>query len=559
MDTVLRAAITDVLKTLGFGDVDFTVEHPADTTHGDYSANVALVLAKQAGQSPRDIAAQIIEKLEGTIEYVDRVDIAGPGFINFFLSRDFFVQETERALDEKTWGHTTDMDGEVVLFEYTSPNLFKPLHIGNLVGNIIGESITRLFEHSGAEVKRINYPSDIGLTVAKGVWGLKKTGGNPDKIADLGEAYRKGNEAYDGDETAKEEIEAINRALYAESDAKLNDLRQRGIKTSRTHLKELLRMLGTTFNLEIFESDASPVGKKAVEDHIADGIFEESDGAIVFKGERHDLHTRVFLNSQGLPTYEAKDVGNFILKCRAYPEWTQSIVVTGNEQREYFKVIIAALRELFPDTKDKALAHIPTGFLTLTTGKMSSRKGNVLTGESLIEEVRTEALKRAKESRTDDIDTLSEQIAVAALKYQILRQKVGSDMVFDKERALSFEGDSGPYLQYTYARIQSVLEKAKDVGVAPSFQNVPETPYELERLLYRYPEVVEEATIGREPHKVTTYLTELAGTFNTFYAQEKIADSSDEYAPYKGALAKAVGVTLKNGLWVLGIEAPEKM
>jgi len=556
MNTVLHTAITDTLKDLGLEEVDFSIEHPADASHGNYSSNVAMILAQKVGKSPRDVAAQIVEKMEGAIEHVDYIEIAGPGFINFFLSRDFFVQELGH-MQGGTW-KSTDMEGETILFEYTSPNLFKPLHIGNLVGNIIGESITRLFENAGADVKRINYPSDIGLTVAKGVWGLKKIGGNPDSIADLGEAYKEGNEAYE-DGSAKEDIEAVNRALYAESDAKLHDLRMRGIKTSRTHLKELLRALGTSFDLVVFESEASPVGQKTVEDHVADGIFEESDGAVVFKGERHGLHTRVFLNSQGLPTYEAKDVGNFILKQRAYPGWTQSIVVTGGEQREYFKVIIAALRELFPEAKDKVLAHIPTGFLTLTTGKMSSRKGNVLTGEELIADVRKEAAKRAKESRAEDTEKLSEQIAVAALKYQILRQKVGSDIVFDKERALSFEGDSGPYLQYTHARTCSVLQKAKEVGVEPSLQHAPETTYSLEHLLYQYVEVVAEATAEKEPHRIVGYLTELAGAFNTFYAQEKIADASDEYAPYKAALAEAVKVTLKNGLHLLGIEAPEQM
>jgi len=560
MDSVIREAISDTVESLGLEPIAFAVEHPAEVSHGDYSTNVAMVSAGTGDGNPREIAERIVTDLEGKIEHVDRIEIAGPGFINFYLTRDFFVQETARIQKaEKAWGCTEDQRGEVVMFEYTSPNVFKPLHIGNLVGNIVGESITRLLECAGADVKRINYPSDIGLTVAKGVWGLNKTKGNPEKIDDLGEAYRKGNEAYENDEEAKKEIEAVNKALYTESDEKLNTLREKGIKTSRARLGELCRLLGTKFNLEVFESEAGPIGQKMVKDHIADGIFEESEGAIVFKGERHGLHTRVFLNSQGLPTYEAKDVGNFVLKQRTYPEWTQSIVVTGGEQREYFKVVTEALRELFPEAKDKVLMHIPTGFLTLTTGKMSSRKGNVLTGESLIEEVQKEAQKRAKESRADDIETLSEQIAVAALKYQILKQKVGSDIVFNKEQALSFEGDSGPYLQYTHARIVSVLEKAKDAGVTPSLASVPESAYAIEHVLYRFPEVVEEATELHEPHRLISYLTELAGAFNSFYAKEKIADTSDEYAPYKASITEAVGVTLKKGLYLLGIEAPEKM
>lgn len=559
MPDVLKTAITEALEAMGLAVETFSVEHPADFSHGDYASNVAMVAAKQLGQNPREVAENIKEKLEGQIEYVERIEVAGPGFLNFHLSRDFFTQEASRAYAlGKDWGRGQSQLEEEVLVEYTSPNLFKPLHIGNLVGNIIGESLTRLFEAEGANVHRLNYPSDIGLTVAKGVWGLRQINGNPDSIEDLGRAYVAGNEAYEVGGNQKEEIEAVNRSLYAGDDKNLNELRERGIATSQAKLDSLCALLGTTFDTVITESEAGPVGTEIVRDHQGK-VFEESEGAIVYKGEKAGLHTRVFLNSQGLPTYEAKDLGNFTLKQKEYPAWTQSVIVTGGEQTEYFKVLFAAIKEVWPEVKNKTLEHVPTGFLTLTTGKMSSRKGNVLTGETLLTEVEERAKERAAESRGDDIEKLSQQIAVAALKYQILRQKVGSDIVFDKERALSFEGDSGPYLQYTNARINSVIEKAETVGVESSIAIVPETVYEIERYLYQFPEIVEQSLVERAPHHLTIYLTELAGAFNTFYASEKIADSSDQYAPYKLTVTHAVGQTLKNGLWMLGIESPEKM
>lgn len=559
MDAVLRAAISEALETRGLPTCDFAIEHPKMLDHGDYACNVAMVLAKQVGQSPRAIAEALAADLVGQIEYVERIEIAGPGFLNFYLSRDFFSAEAVRAIEEGAgWGENDAELDEVVLFEYTSPNLFKPLHIGNLVGNIIGESFTRLFEMAGADVRRMNYPSDIGMTVAKGVWGLRATGSDPHDIAALGQSYRVGNEAFENDEAAKAEIEAINKALYAGTDAELSALREAGIATSRRSLAAICALLGTHFDTEITESQASQPGTEIVKANIGT-VFTESEGAVVYEGEKVGLHTRVFLNSQGLPTYEAKDVGHFTLKAAAHPDWTQSIIVTGNEQTEYFKVLYAALRELFPEIADKNLEHIPTGFLTLTTGKMSSRKGNVLTGESLLAEVAEAARERASESRADDIDKLTNQLAVAAIKYQILRYSVGSNIVFDKEKALSFEGDSGPYLQYTYARALSVLEKARGVGVLPQLTPAPETPYVLERILYRFPEVVEEALRERAPHTVVTYLTELAGEFNSFYAHEKIADKDDVHAPYKALLTSAIAITLKNGLWVLGIEAPERL
>lgn len=559
MEAVIRTAINDVLTELGIEPIDFSVEHPNDLSHGDYACNVAMVAAKSAGKNPRQIAEEVIAKLEGQIEYVDKIEIAGPGFLNFYLAREFFTEETMRANDLKEdWGKNDEVAEAEVMLEYTSPNLFKPLHIGNLVGNIIGESLTRLFENAGANLHRLNYPSDIGPVVAKGVWGLKNLGLDPDNIEDLGRAYVAGNEAYEAGGEKKEEIDAINRALYAGDNEELNELRTRGIATSRARLTEICAELGTHFDFDIPESEAGPVGTEITKEHIGD-VFEESDGAIVYRGEKVGLHTRVFINSQGLPTYEAKDLGNFTLKQKQYPNWTHSIIVTGGEQAEYFKVLYASIRDIWPEAKEKNLEHIPTGFLTLTTGKMSSRKGNVLTGESLMVELKDAVRGKAAESRAEDIEKLASQLAVGALKFQILKQKVGMNIVFDKERALSFEGDSGPYLQYTHARISSLIEKADSVGVAPSYSVVPETTYEVEKYLYRFNEVTSQVLENREPHHLVTYLLELASAFNTFYAKEKIADPSDEYAPYKLALTHAVGQTLRNGLWLLGIEAPERM
>lgn len=559
MESVIRQAIQDVLSKLGVTDVDFVVEHPSELSHGDYACNAALSAAKQAQQNPRELAESIVKELEGQIEYVERMEVAGPGFINFFLSRDFFVQEVMRINDAPdTWGTNDVLVGTQVLIEYTSPNLFKPLHVGNLVGNIVGEALSRLYQFSGADVKRLNYPSDIGLTVAKGVWGLQKTGGDPKDVAALGDAYREGNASYESDESAKQEIEAINRALYAGDNEGLNALRAQGIATSQAHIDMLCAKLGTQFDTVIYESQAAPVGKQLVEEHTGD-IFESSDGAVVYKGEKHGLHTRVFLNSQGLPTYEAKDLGNFALKQEAHPQWQQSIVVTGSEQTEYFKVVNHAIQEVFALSPEKQLRHVPTGFLTLSTGKMSSRAGNVLTGEDILTQMEARALARAKESRADDVESLGEMVAVAALKYQILRHGLGTDIVFDKEKALSFEGDSGPYLQYTYARLCSVLEKAHNAGITARADAAPAEPYSLEHILYRFEEVISVAIETGEINGIATYLIELAGACNAFYAREQIADANDPHAPYKVVLCSAVAHTLKNGLWVLGIVAPEKM
>ncbi|MCH8893231.1 MAG: arginine--tRNA ligase [Chloroflexi bacterium] len=232
---------------------------------------------------------------------------------------------------------------------------------------------------------------------------------------------------------------------------------------------------------------------------------------------------------------------------------------TSNEITEYFKVVLKAMSFVYPELAEKT-EHIGHGTVRLTSGKMSSRTGKVITAIDFIDEIAEAVEAKMKESGVAEIDhTLTRDIAIGAIKYATLRSNILQDSVFDKEKALSFEGDSGPYLQYTHARICSVLKKAKREGIKANIKNVLETPYEVERILYQFPEVIEEATEERAPHKVVGYLTELAGEFNTFYAQEKIADQDDEFAPYKVAIADAVRVTLKNGLWVLGIKAPERM
>src|SRR3989344_6682007 len=331
MRTVIQTALTNALQKLGVENAPIQLEYPTRTEHGDYATGAALQYAKQAGASARELAEKIVAAL-GNIEGVVKIDIAGPGFINFHLAPEPLNASVEKVRTNERWGENVTNKERNILLEYTSPNLFKPLHIGNLVGNILGESLVRLFSFAGANVKRINYPSDIGLTVAKGVWGIRKHDADPNNIEALGEAYRAGNQAYEEDEVAKKEIDEVNRKIYA-GDEELNKVRGAGVKTSLSHLDTLCKQLGTEFDFELFESQAGPVGTELVRKHIGD-VFEESDGAIIFPGEKIGLHTRVFLNSAGLPTYEAKDIGNFKLKTEKYPDWSEYFVVTGVEQRE---------------------------------------------------------------------------------------------------------------------------------------------------------------------------------------------------------------------------------
>lgn len=560
----IQKAIQTAVASLGMEVGEVILDHPRELSHGDYATNVAMALAKKAGVKPKDLAEKIVTAIrDQNVSEIAKVEVAGPGFINFHLAPQFFIDTlTEILKSGEKYGAQGGLKGKTVIIEYTSPNLFKPLHIGNLVGNILGESLSRLLIVGGAEVKRINYPSDIGLTVAKGVWGLQKTGGNPKDIKALGEAYRVGNTAYEAEGGEKEEIVLINKALYEDSNPTLTTLRKEGIATSLSHLEALCKKLGTKFDTQFFESQSAPLGRDIVLANTSHGIFEKSDGAVVYKGEVDGLHTRVFLNSQGLPTYEAKEVGLFKLKSDAYPHFDISITVTGNEQLDFFKVVFLAIQKIFnQETKGKILCHVPNGFLTLTTGKMSSRKGNVITGESLIETVQELVREKIKDRGFDAESTekVAEAVAIGAIKYSILRQQMGSNIIFDFEKSLSFEGDSGPYLQYSTVRGKTVLAKAKALGLLPSTKNNTKEIGTVERLIYRFPEVLARATSDYAPHLLVTFAIELAASFNTFYANQTIIDEKDPESLYRLAVTSAVVSVLEQCLHVLAIPLPEKM
>ena len=560
MELVITTAMSDVLKSLGLSEVDFVVEHPSELSHGDYACNVAMVAAQTLSKNPRELAEEIVSKLEGEIEYVEKIEVAGPGFINFYLHRDFFAEETSRVLKQgDTWGRNESLKGQKVLVEYTDPNPFKEFHVGHLFTNSVGESISRLIEFSGADTKRLCYQGDVGMHVAHALWGMQQLGMTPRSgftARDLGVAYAKGATAYKEDKTAQEEIKILNKKVYERTDEEVNALYDAGREVSLAYFESIYETIGTSFDHKFFESEAGPKGKELVLEHPE--IFIQSNGAYIFDGESHGLHTRVFINAEGLPTYEAKELALAKMKEDELGVYDHSIVSTSNEITEYFKVLKKAMSFVYPDLAEKT-EHIGHGTVRLKEGKMSSRTGQVIAATDFIDAVAQAATEKMSEHMETVDAGLARAVAIGAIKYTTLKGNILQDSVFVEEQALSFEGASGPYLQYTHARICSVLANADAAGVTLDMKVVPETPYEIEKVLYRFPEVIESATQERAPHQVVTYLTELASMFNSFYAQEKIADADDEFAPYKVLLSRAVGQTLKNGLYLLGIQAPERM
>lgn len=553
MKTKIQQSVQKALSELGVDGADVRIEHPAEISHGDYATGVALQYSKQIGMASKVLAEKIVETL-GEVEGVSKIEIAGPGFINFHLAPSILAASLESATHKSDlWGRGEMNKGKKIMVEYTDPNPFKEFHIGHLMSNAIGESVSRLVQFSGAEVKRANYQGDVGPHVAKAIWGMMKLGLDADSVATIGQAYVAGAKAYEEDSASKSEIDAINAKVYEHSDAQIDALYTAGREASLVHFEEIYKTLGTAFDFYFFESTSAPKGLEIVKANPA--VFEESDGAVVYKGEKVGLHTRVFITSRGLPTYEAKELGLAVLKEEAW-NFDTSITITAQEQKSYFAVVLAAMKEVMPEVEEK-IRHITHGMMRFADGKMSSRTGNVITGESLLADLTEAALVRAKESRADDVDSLAQSVAVAAIKYQVLKQASGKDIVFDRERALSMDGDSGPYLQYAHARTHQVVEKAKaeqiEIMIYHNF-----VPDEISRLVYRFPEIVEYAAAEMEPHLLTNYLLQLAAVFNSWYAQEQILDGTPA-AAHKVAITDAVRNTLKKGLWILGIPAPEKM
>lgn len=567
---LVKKTVIEVTREIEPGFEDFSIEFPANISFGDYSSNVAMVLAKKVGKNPKVLAGEIVEKIkENKSVFFEKIEVAGPGFINFYLSNKYFSQVLKEILEkEDNFGKNDKYKNQKVMVEYTDPNPFKVFHIGHLMSNSIGEAISRVIANSGAKVVRACWQGDVGLHVAKAIWGvLQKKENFPkdddnleDKISYLSEAYVLGSGKYEDDEKAKIEIKLLNKKIFDKSDKEINEIYEKGRAWSLEHFEEVYQKLGTKFDHYFFEGIEGRDGVKIVEDNLGK-VFEHSEGAVVFKGENHGLHTRVFINSEGLPTYETKELGLNRAKFEREKDLIKSIIITGNEQNDYFKVLLKVLEIIFPEIGKKT-KHIGHGMLQFSTGKMSSRKGNVMTGESLIEQIEEMVAEKIKDSdfSEEEKEKIKTAVAVGAIKYSILKQSIGGNIIFDFNKSVSFEGDSGPYLQYSYARANSVLEKGKDFGFKNNDEILSEECLSMVRFLERFREVTKRAEEETEPHHIVTYLVQLAGLFNSFYAHNQVVDlENKEKTKERLSVAKAFSVVMKNGLNLLAIPVLDRM
>ncbi|HRJ06744.1 MAG TPA: arginine--tRNA ligase [Candidatus Saccharibacteria bacterium] len=552
----MNDAIAEAIKNLYGADTSVVLTRP-ESRFGDYATNIALQLAKQLAKNPREVAEEVAAELRQT-DMFKQVDVAGPGFINLWLSDEALLAEAERE-------PARPLAGQTVVAEYSDPNPFKVLHAGHLYTTIVGDAIARLLEAAGADVHRVNFGGDVGRHVARNMWAIIKNLGGilPEKLNELDEdfhvrsawlsaRYVEGTEADENDESAKNEITELNKQLYEliaadDHESALAKIYWTCREWSYEYFKLFYNELGVVqFEKYYPESVTTPTGVETVKKGLENGVYEMSDGAVVFKAEKYGLHTRVFINSEGLPTYEAKDVGLIMQKWRDY-NFDKSIIITGNDIQQYMKVVQKSIEQFEPELVARSV-HLTHGNLKLAGGKkMSSRKGTVL--------LALDVLEAAREAQAAQHDNANEPVVLGAVKYAFLSNRIGGDIVYDPETSVSLHGNSGPYLQYAHARACSIAAKSSVIATKP--EHLDESERELVQKLSESPESLEQAAEELMPHLVCNYLYELAQAFNRFYEKSRII--GDEREAGRLYLLNLYRETLARGLNLLGISAPEKM
>lgn len=555
---LMNDIIADIIKERYGQTIKVEITRP-EPQFGDFATNAALQLAKPLGRNPREIAEEIAASLRDTGNY-EKVEVAGPGFINITLSGSVLlalIREEPRAINM----------GQNVVLEYSCPNAFKELHTGHLYQTIFGDILARLLLVSGATVHRTSFGGDVGLHVAKCLWGMRQElgGEKPEKLANIPDdafersrwisrCYVIGATAYEGDEATKNDIDELNKTIYGfhdtnDHDSPLAKIYWQTRQWSFDYFDAFYQTIDVVPMRYIPESSTAPIGLKVVREQLLKGNLKESEGAVVFEGdESKHLHTRVFVTSRGLPTYETKDIGVIWLEKQDY-QFDRRYLITGNDQREYMRVVFAAAETFRPELAG-TMTHLTNGTVRFADGKkMSSRLGNVTRAVDVLDVVR----EKVRSLVSDESNI--EAVTLGAIKYVFAKYKLGGDIAFDINETVSLAGNSGPYLQYAHARARSVLEKSNAVFAQPA-KVLPEDRA-LVRKLGEYHEVVAHAAKSLEPHYICNYLFELAQEFNRYYENNRVIGGDLE--EHRVSLVALYADTLKAGLAILGIHAPEKL
>ncbi len=559
----IRALLQDALATLSIQTESIPLAHPEDPKHGDFATSIALQFAKQQQSVPHDLAQKIADSIPKN-ELIQTVEIARPGFINIFLRKEVLMKELNIINQTPEYGSQQTNEGKIALVEYSSPNIAKPFTIGHLRSTIIGDSIANILEATGYDVKRDNHVGDWGTQFGKLIYAIKTWGSieeieaseHPIKL--LVKLYIKFHEEAEHNVEIEEKARDYFRNLE-QGDSALKEIWQKCIEWSWREFEAIYRILGVTFT----ENNGRGYGESYFENELR-SIHEElknrkltkiSEGAELVFFENDKYPPLMVRKKDGASLYATRDLATDRFRKKTYGDELLIINEVGAEQSLYFQQLYEVERLLgwFAEGQRK---HVKHGLYRFKDMKMSTRKGNTV----WLYDVLTEAVQRAKKFNKSGIDVSSE-VAVAALKWNDLKRSPHLDIIFDWDEILSMEGNSGPYMLYTYVRIQSVLRQGNNDFTLNDVYRGEATGEEnsIVRLLCQFPEVIEQAAQNFAPHVIANYLFALAQSYNLFYQKLPILKAEPDTRRFRLAISHAVGVVVKNGLRLLGIKTVEQM
>ena len=550
------------------------IEVPKDTKNGDY-AFPCFRLAKTLRKSPPEIANQIKEKLEengiSKSEIIKKVEIAG-GYLNFYISSKIFTKEVlEQISNNEKFGIEPEDDKNKeknIVIDYSAPNIAKPFHIGHLRSTVIGGALYNIYKYLGYNVTGVNHLGDYGTQFGKLIEGYKMWGKEydieKDPINELTKIYIRINEACKNDEQILENCRNNFKKLE-DGDSYCVEIWKKFRKLSLQEFQKVYDLLGSKFdswNGESFYSDKMP---EVIDLLQKTGKLVESQGAKIIDLEDKGINTPCIIEkSNGSTTYATRDLAAILYRARTY-DFDKALYVTSYEQVLHFKQVFEVAKLLGLDEKyTNGLEHVSFGMVLLPEGKMSTREGNIIK----LEELLNEAISRAKEiieQKNPDLENKEEvakKVGIGAVIFNDMSASRIKDEVFDWNTILNFQGETGPYIQYTYVRTKSVLEKA---GYLPKIEHVKidnlsdEYSMAILKLIYNFEDILIQVTDKNEPSILARYLIELAKAYSSFYNENKIIVDDKDVQDARVYLTYAVSQVLKQGANLLGIEMPEKM
>ncbi|MFH1390889.1 MAG: arginine--tRNA ligase [Candidatus Diapherotrites archaeon] len=560
-----KKELLKAISKAGIKKPEELLEQPPQREMGDF-ALPCFRLAKEFKKSPVEIASGLENKIKLPKSFT-KAEAKGP-YLNFFLNEETFAKNTiEKILKEKDKYGLKEKQGPKIIIEYCQANPMKAFHIGHIRNICLGESISRIFEANGINVLRVNYGGDVGPHVSKTLYAYQNLNKKkiPEKIEEkgawLGELYAQGAKAVKKNPELEQKMRDMVIELSQENKSIAKDW-EKLRKMSLDYFDTIYDALNTKFDNIILESEVEKEGIKIAKQLQKEGFAYEDEGALLVDLTKYNLEKFLVLKSDGAALYSTKDMALAkIKKQKLKAEKTYNVV--GSEQNFYFQQLIKTLGLMNKKKNDFCeTEHISYELVRLEGGKMASREGNVITYAELFntifEKTHKETKSRHKNWNEKKISENAKKIALASIKFGMLAHDKNKVIVFNWEKATSLEGETGPFIQYSYARAKSILKKAKKTK-SKSFSLTHEKEKELISILANYESKVKEAKESLSPHKIAYYLIELASAFNSFYHEVRVLDAEKEIIGARVALVESVSQVLKNGLNLLNIQAIEEM